>query len=303
MKKTLLALTISLLLIGFNVFAADGDLIVNGNIGVGTTTPAVKLDVNGGVRIGSVSLPCSAAIEGAQRYNSSTKAMEFCNGTDWMVFSSTPPPPLPPDAYTKLLLHFDGNGNTFIDSSSSNKTITSYGNVTQSSTQSVFGGKSAYFDGTEDYLSVPNSEDWNFDGDLSIDFWIRTNDKSEQGGALRRLISFGDNSGNYIEIGVYSNAGEIWSNGLGLANSTVLVADNQWHHIAVIRQNSSTKLFIDGNLNVSGTKSGTISASGLHIGKYFLGSLGYYNGYIDELRISKGIARWTSNFTPPTAPY
>lgn len=60
------------------------------------------------------------------------------------------------DEYTKLLLHMDGVGNTFIDSAT-NKTVNTRGNVTQSTTQSKFGGKSCYFDGDGDYLDIATS--------------------------------------------------------------------------------------------------------------------------------------------------
>ena len=58
----------------------------SGNVGIGTTTPAAKLEIDGEVKIGNTGAVCSASNEGATRYNSSSKTMEFCNGTSWSEF-------------------------------------------------------------------------------------------------------------------------------------------------------------------------------------------------------------------------
>jgi hypothetical protein len=89
MRIMRLLFILGLLFIGTNAFAVDGDLIVNGQVGVGTTTPASKLDVNGDVRVGNSSASCTSSIEGAIRYNATSKAMEYCNGTTWAEISGT----------------------------------------------------------------------------------------------------------------------------------------------------------------------------------------------------------------------
>lgn len=60
----------------------------NGNVGIGTTVPNTKLEVNGGIKLGNEAT-CDAAREGTQRYNSTSKVMQFCNGTSWQNFGST----------------------------------------------------------------------------------------------------------------------------------------------------------------------------------------------------------------------
>lgn len=100
------------------------------------------------------------------------------------------------DSFTKLLLHCDGTSNTFIDEIG--KTITPAGNATQSTTQSKFGGKSAYFDGTGDYLTIPDSIDFNFNSTpFTIDLWVNW-----VGGLISPLLHT-NNTSQYI--GLYAN--------------------------------------------------------------------------------------------------
>jgi len=61
----------------------------NGNVGIGTTSPAAKLDVNGEIKLANTSSTCNATNEGQQRYNSSIHSMEFCNGTAWVSMMNT----------------------------------------------------------------------------------------------------------------------------------------------------------------------------------------------------------------------
>jgi hypothetical protein len=65
-------------------------ILANGNVGIGTATPFAKLDVVGEVKLASSGIACSAANEGAQRYNATSKTMEFCNGTAWTGIGGTP---------------------------------------------------------------------------------------------------------------------------------------------------------------------------------------------------------------------
>ena len=83
------------------------------------------------------------------------------------------------DADTKLLIHSDStDGNTtFTDSSSTGHTVTANGNVHHETDAQKFGDTAMYFDGTGDYLSIPDSDDWEFgNGDFTVDTWIKTTD-------------------------------------------------------------------------------------------------------------------------------
>jgi hypothetical protein len=80
---------------------------------------------------------------------------------------------------------------------------------------------------------------------------------------------------------------------------------NTWYHITVARSGTSTKMFVDGS-QAGSTYSDTTNYSGdvnrPVIGASMTGSDGV-NAWVDEIRVSKGIARWTANFTPPPSPY
>ena len=88
-------------------------------------------------------------------------------------------------------------------------------------------------------------------------------------------------------------------------NGTKAVSDGQWHHIAIIKSGSQLKSYVDGIADGE-VPAGTFVHQNepIYLGNFTdLNANRYFTGYLDELRISKGIARWTSNFTPPTIPY
>lgn len=212
------------------------------------------------------------------------------------------------DSYAKLLLHADGTGATFIDSSNPAKTVTANGNVTQSATQSKFGGKSAYFDGIGDYLRVPDSSDWNFGtGDFTIDLWTRFNSTS----GCQMLVNQGTSLSSYFQLDYCSGNWnfEVHSSGGNVnVSAPYFLNTDTWYHLALVKRSGTAYIYINGNLANSGSSPIIDNwSANLLIGVNFYGFLGgtydYFNGYMDEIRISKGIARWTANFTPPTAPY
>lgn len=212
-----------------------------------------------------------------------------------------------PDGLTKFLLHADGLDASFVDSSNTPKAITAYGTAAQSSTQVKFGNKSAYFNGSGSYLSVDNSTDFDFgSGDFTVDWWEYRTGSSGVSGVISRNtagyspFAFGySNNGGPEGVYLTSNGGS-WD--MASAQSMGNIKLNEWSHLAVVRSGNNFYTFRDGALVSSWTSSLSIASttSPLVIGKY---SSGEFAGYIDELRISKGIARWTANFTPEINPY
>ena len=206
-----------------------------------------------------------------------------------------------------LLLHMDGsNGSTtFTDSSSNNLTVTPNGNVAISTAQSKFGGASAYFDGSGDFLTVNSNNAFTLDGDFTIEFWLYVNTMQTSG-----LISNGASSFTgtafviVLDHSTQTNRLSIWnapSTGTALCSTGTLITGT-WYHAAFVRSGSTVTAYLNGVAGTTATTSATFttSASNLRIGRYWNGD---FDGYIDDLRITKGIARYTSNFTPQNYPF
>jgi len=217
------------------------------------------------------------------------------------------------DAYTKLLLHCDGEDNSTSVLDETGKTVEVNGNTYLETDNKKFGISSLKLDGTGDYLKLNASDDWYFDADFTLDFWIyftafsgydmffnnEYNDTNNRwafykgSGTDHKLYYFHITSGVALTYDANSGAGfEL----------------NNWYHIALIRSGSTYKFFVNG-IELAGTKSGTVAHANynkpLYIGTQLVnGTPSHFpSAYMDEIRISKGIARWTENFTPPTAAY
>ena len=223
--------------------------------------------------------------------------------------------PVPNDPYlytnTVLLLHGDGtNGSTTILDSSkvagSPKTVTAVGNAQISTAQSKFGGASIAFDGSGDYLNIPSGVGFQFGtGDFTIETWLFTRSLSTFQVILDTRPAEGN--GAYVFLGLNYTSGELVyyvNTAERIITTTSAIAANTWTHIAVSRLGTSTKLFVSGVQVGSWTDPTDYLISSPRIGQSkFALFPDTFNGYIDDLRITKGIARYTANFSVPTAPF
>jgi hypothetical protein len=206
---------------------------------------------------------------------------------------------------SSLLCHFDSinPAGRFIDSSRNNFAITSSGNVTVDNNIYKFGGGSAYFDGTGDYLVVPTNSALDFGtGDFTVEGWVLPNSllsdwfiisSSGTGG-----LFFGFSSATTVGFG-WGRTSVAWDYRVA-GSATVGV----WQHVAVTRSGTSMRLFVNGVQ--SGTTQTVSTAYNLGVTSTTIGSQGnlyYFTGYMDELRITKGVARYTANFTPQTSAF
>lgn len=230
------------------------------------------------------------------------------------------------DIYTVLLLHCDGeNGSTSIpdasggDESGNNHPVTYVGTAQTDTTQSKFGGSSLLLDGDSDYLTLSDSADWSLGtADFTIDLWgyIPTSMPT-----IAWFICQGYNywaGGNGVGWGIMYYPAEAYLSFQRYNGSTataftfdVTLSVDTWNHIAAVRQGNTLTMYLNGislgTADVTGVNYDKMNTDGLRLGSCLGGTGGVvnflYKGYLEEVRISKGIARWTSNFTPPTSAY
>lgn len=230
--------------------------------------------------------------------------VRYINGSAQYTGAFTPPTS-PPTAVTNtsLLINFTNAG--IIDNAMMNN-LETIGNAQISTTQSKFGGSSMYFDGIGDYLvsNAASTDLYAFGtGDFTIEMWIRFN-------AINSVQLVYDSrptsQGNYPMIYLNSDGTiRYYVNSVDRITSSA-ISSGVWYHLAIARSGTSTKMFIDG------TQAGstyTDSTSYLNAsGRPWIGFNAFnsnpdqaLNAYVDELRVTKGVARYTANFTPQTS--
>jgi hypothetical protein len=211
-------------------------------------------------------------------------------------------------ANVSLLLNGDGaaGSTTFTDLSSSPKTLTPYGNAQISTSQIKYGTGAMYFDGAGDYLTMPSTTDLVFQSDFTIECWVYRVTASANYDAL-----YTTNATQSWDVNGNSSA-FVWSaggfHGFGLPwttySSGTSVPTGIWTHMAVSKFNGTVKFFMNGTQIHTLAHSGDIGVAsqtqGIGVFDSYTGSPRlFFNGYIDEFRITKGVARYTAAFTPP----
>ena len=201
-----------------------------------------------------------------------------------------------------LFLKGDGPNasTTFIDSSPAPKTVTAFGNAQISTAQSKFGGASMLFDGAGDYLSVSSNSALTLGtGDFTIEFWLYPSSSL----AYHRAII--DTRSGFTDTGVaffqYGLVLEVYGSNLKVSSAAAALTINTWQHVALVRQSGTCQIYVGGTASgSSATYSSNLTSSVVRIAQNVANSH-FYVGYIDDLRITKGVARYTANFTPPGA--
>jgi len=219
------------------------------------------------------------------------------------------------DSFTKSLLHMNGadTSTTFTDDNAggSAHTWTAAGNAQIDTAQSKFGGASGLFDGTGDYITTPDHADFTLGtSDFTIDFGVRFNASTTS----QILVEHGVDVNNWWRIRVGSDSSLVFEVHVAGVTSTIVrsfladfAATGTWYHVAIVRSGNVFKGYVNG-VDTGGGSTNTISianmSSDLRIGVQVVSGISdSLNGWMDEFRLSVGSARWTANFTPPTAAY
>jgi hypothetical protein len=221
---------------------------------------------------------------------------------------------------TEQVLGLTANGNAKVKTSYTEglSDITRYGDVQISTAQYKFGGSSGYFDGNGDFLGLPVRSNLKivYGMDFTCSVWIKTSYLGSrrcrivglQNGNSRTnegwLIFIPENTGK-VYFSVYSSTAQYAAYDI---TSTTSINDGNWHHIELSVSNNVARLFIDGvregntpTLGINLTNPSTYFGIGNGYNYNGTWSTNYYQGYMDDLHISYGVARHTSNFSVPTS--
>lgn len=196
-----------------------------------------------------------------------------------------------------LLLDMDGvdGASSFVDAKG--VAITSVGVLNRTSVAKF--GASGYFSGSSSsYLTAPNSTAFGFGtGDFTMETWVNT----LTDGSLISLRT--DGSTTYYSNVLRITGGHLaWSDGVAWSIGTAPVPAGTWTHVAVTRASGTLRLFVNGTLDIAVTKTLDLGSSRMARIGVLEDGVTPFKGYIDDLRVTKGVARYTSSFTPPAAP-
>lgn len=198
-------------------------------------------------------------------------------------------------SYTKLLIH----GNATLVDSTGTHTLTANGDAALTSGIPNFGTGAALFDGSGDYITLPDSSQWDFGtGDFTLELFVK----------FRSVGSFPQtfvSRNNFSEMRLQmddANTMVLYLMGAEIASRTFTPSANTWYHIAVTRNSTTLRVFVNGvQLGADVTNSTNITGtSAILVGQ--AAGTNYLNGYIRNFRISN-TARYTSGYTTPTSDF
>lgn len=203
----------------------------------------------------------------------------------------------PTDPYypvTSLILNMQGTAGTavFTDESPNAFTVTRNGDAVLVSDATF--GTVASFDGSGDYLNA-TSDAFSFGtGDFTVEYWFKAN---AFGSAYRQIAG---NAQSSTSMGFGISYDKIYATTLNIGYvATTALTSGQWYHFAAVRLNGILKLYLNGNLDATFSVATNLVNTVFWIGQYSATQYPY-NGLIGPTRITKGVARYTANFTPPT---
>jgi hypothetical protein len=205
-------------------------------------------------------------------------------------------------AKTSSLLHFDNN-----ITDAGGRAWSQNGTIAYDATNKKFGTHAINFNGAA-WIDTPASDDFSFGSeDFTIEAWVRPTTSAD-------MVIYGT-SATQISVPFISVLFRIATNKLQLTvasgdltystTGATNIPTNVFTHVVAIRQGDLIKLFVNGSLDGQGVFSGVVNRclNKPTIGRYGESAISYFAGQIDEFRIVKGKAMYTTNFTPPTSAY
>jgi hypothetical protein len=232
-------------------------------------------------------------------YSEPTEGSEIIvNGESTDIYSSS----------VSLLLKGEGvnNSTSIIDSSNNKFAVSAAGNAKISTTKFKYGTSSITFDGGTDYLGTSNIK-FKLSSSYTVEFWINPNSYGVPTHGAGIFIN-GTLASNFNRVQLaITPLGAVSTNGItnsqlwGILSSAGAVPLNTWTHIALSSTGTTVRLFVNGVLAGSSAISliSTLPDT-FYIGVHRSGNaLRYFNGYIDDFRLTQGVGRYTENFTPP----
>ncbi|MBS60405.1 MAG: hypothetical protein CL606_03735 [Anaerolineaceae bacterium] len=196
------------------------------------------------------------------------------------------------------LVGIDDDVSNRINSGTTTKVMTSVGTAAASTLQSNFYSGSFLFDGNSDYLTTPASSDFNFaGGDYTIEWWQWWNNISGYQAAFD--CGYTDTDSLLVQSGNGDGKYTVYAQGDTVLTESVAAVVQKWTHYALVRNGTSIILYRDGALSGSATHSGSTHGSSTHTFIVASSEGGYeFNGYMQDFRVYKGVAKYTTDFIP-----
>jgi len=235
-------------------------------------------------------------------YNSTTTHKGYISGLRVIKGSAIAPTITSPPtniANTSLLCNFTNAG--IFDQTAKN-VLETVGDAKVSTAQYKYGTGSMYFDGTGDRVHTGPSNPLISlgTGNFTVECWVNKLDTNHRG--IWQISSTAGGlqaSTSNLALGYQTGVWQIYRNG-NSESASYSITPNTWYHTAVVRNSGTTKLYVNGTEVISVADTNNYTGTYMVIGGYY--DTNYlHNGYIDDLRITKGYARYTSNFTAPTS--
>jgi len=234
-------------------------------------------------------------------FNGYISSLRVLKGTGYTSMS-VPTAPLTAISNTQLLLSATNAG--ILDSTGKN-VLETVGDAKVNTAIKKYGTGSMYFDGTGDYLVTPSTAVNTLAGDFTVEMWIY------RSAGNNFFFTLGDSVGStgfdvYIgntgaNLRVFSGNSVVIDNAL----SSINFPTSTWTHIALVRSSGSVRMYVAGMQAGSAWSSTAVFSGKVYVGaEFYNGSItGTCNGYMDDVRVTNGIARYVTNFTPPTAAF